>query len=107
MATITVRLTKRWSDWGPGDVVALPKKKAERIIAKGYGHEDRSPEAKRIADYEIRGAPPARHETAENAMLEPEAERPTVFPPPALSRTPSRRKKRTTQKGAGNVDHNE
>lgn len=80
MATTIVRLTKKWSDWAPGDVVKLERERAKRVIAAGFGREDRSTEAARIADVERRGAPPLRHPQAETAMRKPAAERAVATP---------------------------
>ncbi len=78
--TVNIRLLKRWSDWNEGNVVAVDPAKAKRMIAKGYGVEDRSKEAARIADVEVRGAPPQRHPVVETAVATPAAERADVTP---------------------------
>jgi hypothetical protein len=74
MATMNLRLTRRWSDWSEGDVVTVDRDKGKRLIAEGFGVEDRSAEAARLADIEVRGGPPIRHPTAETATLPPAEE---------------------------------
>jgi len=82
MRMTNVRLTKRWSDWGPGEVVRLPTARAKRVIAKGYGAADHSRDAARLADTEVRGGPPIRHVEVETATALPAAERAIATPTP-------------------------
>lgn len=44
-----VRLTRQWSDWDTGDIVTLPRDKALRVIAKGFGKEFTPAQAKKAA----------------------------------------------------------
>jgi hypothetical protein len=63
-----VKLTRRWSEWGEGDIIVTDKKKAERIIKKKYGVECKEQLSQPKA--ETATAPPA----AENAMASPALE---------------------------------
>lgn len=82
MKTMNVKLTRQWSGFEAGDVVKVLYAKGESMIRKGYGEQDKSREASKIARDEKLG-PPRRRPVVETAMAEPVAEQAVVTPRPS------------------------
>jgi hypothetical protein len=74
MKTTKVLLTRKWSDWGAGDVVELEAEKAKRVIAKGYGVESKPAKTRAAPE------PPSDSAVIESADAVPAAETATVTP---------------------------
>jgi hypothetical protein len=76
MRTLNVELKRQWSEWGPGEIVRLPRDKAERVIAEGFGVATKAA----ATAVEVRGAPPQRCPRVETADAVPAAETAAVTP---------------------------